>query len=476
MDFTAPTADWTAFDPDRDLPPLRARLAALEAAEGVTQVHFRVTEEILAHPGARRVPPVRHAGRVHGAALSPCGRYLAVGTSIEVPEGAWDAEYEDGGVLHVFELATGGRVGGITEPGALRGGIGWTDYPGAIRWSADSARLGLAYDTNMVGVWDAFSGDDEPLGAADTTYGGSSPPPFALAPDGRAAFIGVSAGEEHAVPGCLVPLADGEISWYPHEAPPRPAEGEPRLMSAVFGPAFEDSADDLFLDVEYVAGWSRDGTRVHIVDRRHLFAVDIATGLPLWIHEHGSGYVWWDEGAPPAAFSPDGARVAWYTGDRLFIADAATGGITAEFDREEAAVLVWGRDRLAVLGAEGIRIIDGDAETVRMPVAARIGRGMASDIVPLAWSPDGTRFAVVTGQGDVEVWDLDGAGEPAARFGAPADAVGLHWGDTLAVLGNERLGFRTPEGATVREVDLRDQPAAWSVGGRHAWPAHWEED
>ncbi|HEY1175393.1 MAG TPA: hypothetical protein VGF17_04495, partial [Phytomonospora sp.] len=301
-----------------------------------------------------QIPPIRHTGSVHGAALSPCGHYLAVGTGIEIPEGAWHTEYEDGGVLHVFELATGGRVAGIVEPGALRGGVGWTDYPGAIQWSADSARLGLAYDTNMVGVWDVFSGAQGPAATAYVTDGGNRPPSFALAPDGRRALIDLGPVDECGVPGILVPLDGGDLSWYHADADPAPAEGEPRLMASALGAPFEETPGESQLGMERAWGWDRDGTRVHVVDFHDVYAIDIATGRPLWIRQHGVDYSWWD-GVAPAAFSPDGTRVAWYTADRLHLADAATGRTTADLDREEAAVLVWGRDRPSTVDSSARR-------------------------------------------------------------------------------------------------------------------------
>lgn len=469
MDFTEPAADWTAFDPERDLVPLRARLTALEAAEGVTDVHRRVSARI---PGLRTLPPIVHKGDVQGAALSPCGRYLAVGFGIEVPEGAWHSEYEDGGTLRVFELASGGRVAGITEPGALRGGVGWTDFPGAVQWSADSSRIGLAYDTNEVGVWDAFASRSEPIASAGVTDGGNRPPPYALSPDGRLAFIGIGPLDGFAVPGCLVPMEKGEQAWYFGVSGYEPEEGLPRLMGRSLGPRYEQTPGEMELGVEWIQGWDRDGTRVHVVDFRDVYAVDIATGAPLWIHEHGMDYSWYDHEVP-ASFSADGTRVAWYTEDRLRIADAATGEILGDFEREGAAMLVWGAGRLAALSPDGIRILDGDRETHRLPVTAPIGRSVVAEIVPLTWSPDGKRLAVVTEDGPVEVWNLDAATEPAARFDGPENPDGVYWGDTLAILGRAHLRFCTPEGALVAEIALHDEPGARSVGGRHAWPAHW---
>ncbi|MEV0646993.1 hypothetical protein AB0I28_17180 [Phytomonospora sp. NPDC050363] len=264
------------------------------------------------------------------------------------------------------------------------------------------------------------------------------------------------------------------MDWYHSEDAPEPAEDEPRLMAAVLGPAFEASPGELELDVERVLGWDRDGTRVHCLGFADVYAVDVASGSLLWTVEHGLDHSWWDHHSIPAAFDPGGTRVAWYDAETLHIADAATGADAHVAEREDASLLVWsGGGRLAVGGPGGIRIFDQGGEAHRLPSVPVLEKAVVADMTGLAWSPDGQRLAVVTGDDAVEIWDLDGDPGRVASFDGPADAAAVYWGTALAVLSVERVLFCSPDGTPINEIEFADEPAGWSVAGKWGWPGEW---
>ncbi|RMI47853.1 hypothetical protein EBO15_00755 [Actinomadura harenae] len=301
-------ADWTSFAAERDLPPLRARLWKLEQDHGITDAHHFATRRIRDLADTRLQQPFGHVTEIESSAASPCGRYLATGSWV-------GDEYHRGGVLQIWETATGRCVNVLH---GVPGGVGWPDYDGAIQWSDDGTRVGLAYNTNQVGVFDPFAvgtGTTYPLASADVTDGSSRPPHWALAPDGRSAYV--ASGSPCAIRGCVVPLEAGDLFWLPNYAP----STHPYLLNGTLPDGVAE--DDLS-----VLGWSPDGARLHAYDARTKrdLAIDLATKEVTWAPENEaashaasgelSGALSGDtsgdtSGEPSVAVSVDGTRVTF---------------------------------------------------------------------------------------------------------------------------------------------------------------------
>ncbi|MFI9586443.1 BRCT domain-containing protein [Streptomyces sp. NPDC052236] len=264
-------ADWSAFVSERDLLPLRNRLQELERTHGVTEVHRFATEGIRSLGSTRLQHPFRHFTEIDHYAISPCGCYLATGS--------WCGDdYHRGGALQIWEIASGRCVNVLDR---IQGGVGWPGYDNTIQWSADSTRVGLAYHTNHVGVFDPFGGATHtyPIASAQVTNGASRPPGWALAPDGRRAFI--QSASPCAVKGCVVPLEAGDLLWMPEDAPPSHQYLLTEELPTEFG---EQEDDDAGLWLEGVS-WSRDGSRLLAYDakRRQTFAIDMTTKQMRWL-------------------------------------------------------------------------------------------------------------------------------------------------------------------------------------------------
>lgn len=254
-------ADWSAFAPERDLMPLRGRLQEWEPAFGVTEAHRYATDRIRGLGHTRLQHPFRHFTEIQDHAVSPCGRYLATGS--------WCGDdYHRGGVLQIWEIASGHCVNVLDR---IEGGVGWPGHEDTIQWSADSRRVGLAYHTNQIGVFDPF--DDAtytyPIASASVTDGGNRPPDWALAPDGRSAFI--ESASSSAVKGCVVPLEAGDLFWLPSYAPPR----HPYLLTETLPEEFGQQGDELWPEG---VSWSRDGGRLLMYDAKHrrTLAIDLS--------------------------------------------------------------------------------------------------------------------------------------------------------------------------------------------------------
>ncbi|MFD3525737.1 BRCT domain-containing protein [Streptomyces sp. NPDC058653] len=517
-------ADWSAFTPDRDLPPLRDRLLELERAEGVTEAHRLADRRVRASGEARLVHPYGHDAEIVGHALSPDGRYLATGSWVT-------QEYAEGGVLQIWEVAAGRCVNTVRR---IDGGIGWPEYKGTIQWSADSTRLAITHSTNRVGVWEPTAGSSAPIATVDVSGGDSRPSDFALSPDGREIYLHCGTNGDGGLQGCLLPLDRGTLRWLPH----RVTGDHPYLLSRSLPDAvreeferIESSGHEDFRDEDFGNGqwieapvWSPDGTRVF---GANALCVDAATREVIWYAP-----------ATIARFSPDGARVATVTDGRLYLRDTADGRIRGgPFALDGPCSLHWApgaAGRLAVLthgsdtAAPAVHLFDGDS---RAGSAAIPHPGWpdderwSGDRNAWAWAPDGDRAAFLTTGDTVEIWSFADPADGRRLRSLPAAGIGaVHWGadDILVLVGATDVRFvradtaeyrgdftflRVPEGPRPVEDLLADDfrgdlfaldGSTWAmtlgpddviapdggeaaldsvltraVGRRHSWPVRW---
>lgn len=449
-------ADWSAFSPKRDTVPLRAALHALERAHGVTDAHRLATARLRDAGALLRHSDVPH-GEVNGHALSPDGRHLAVGS--------WTGDdYDRGGVLQIFEVATGRCVHAID---GIMGGVGFPDYARSLQWSADGTRIALEYNTNATGVWDPFGTAREPI--ADAFFLASGRPlGMALAPDGRRALV--YGGRSGFLRNVIVAMHEGSVAGPPDAAP----EGtEPIEFGAPVSGESEETSSDEPRFVLHRAFWSRDGSRVYgeAWDACTAISLDVEKRQVSWMLRLEE-----DADAAPPEWSPDERLLAYQRGGRLVVADALTGETTAELPAYPGAdVLCWGPDgRLAVVDPAGgtVGIIDGTRGEHRHDLDVQIARSnpRGSDARSWAWSPDGEHAACVTAEGRIEIWSL-GARPERLRVldrvrlaaGQGEDGFGLEWpaADVLIAIGSHAVRFLRPgTGETVADHPFHHAPAA----------------
>ncbi|UGQ12158.1 hypothetical protein LO772_00675 [Yinghuangia sp. ASG 101] len=509
-------ADWSAFVPDRDLAALRTRLADLERRQGVTEAHRSATRRLCATGETSLWHPFGHDAEIVGHAMSPDGRHLATGS--------WypDGDYDAGGVLQIWDVASGRCVNTIRD---VDGGVGWPDYAGTIQWSADGSRLAVAYATNIVGLWNPAGDDDEPVATINVSDGNSRPSSFALSPDGHSVYHHCTTNGDGGLQGCIVPLDRGGLFWLPNRVQADHPYTMARQLPAGVREAIRQAeiADNVGEWIENPV-WSPDGTRLF---GTNAICVDARTRTVLWYTP-----------ATTAAPSPDGHRVAAATRDGLFFLDAADGHVQdGPFDLGTVCSLHWapGRpDRLAVAvarsgtSAPAVHIFDAGRHVGSVAVPHpqwQAGERWTGDRNAWSWAPDGERAACLTDTGTVEVWSFTDPAHPERLRTLPAEATcAVRWGadDTIVLPAERRVRFvraetgglvgdfaflRAPEGprpvegydayeferqffplddhtwamtlepdvvvAPPDREDALDAVLTWSVGRRHAWPVRW---
>ncbi|MEU7431034.1 BRCT domain-containing protein [Streptomyces sioyaensis] len=501
-----------------DLVALRARLLKLEREQGITEEHRAATRAVRERQGALLRHPYGHQVEINDYALSPCGRYLATGTLT-------GDDY--GGTLQIWEMATGRCVNVI----GIEGGIGRPGYERSIQWSDDSRRIGLAYNTDHIGVFHPFSPflGSVTLAECLITDGATRPVPWALAPDGRRVFV--NSGTPCEVGGCIVPMDSGELNWTSRDATPtHPFLLADRLREDLRTEEM-DAHDDVTLQADAWVRWSQDGTRLQAQGesrgRAEAFVIDVSSGQVSWLA--GIGEL--------AAWSPDD-RLLVHDDKGLRFLDAVTGKPNGKGTGQQGvSALQWGMrgdlPRLAALVGEGnasgtqpgVLIYDEDRFRYRLDVTP-VEEGMVyAD--SWAWAPSGNAGAWLTTDGRVEVWSLDGDEPQRLRtLDVPSEAGVLLWGadDVLVAMSPTTLRFlragsgevlgdftflhrpRVPkplgsnywffarkhfapddkawcavfeEGVVIapdgRGTEALDEVLAWTVDERLAWPVRWGE-
>ncbi|MEV0697524.1 hypothetical protein AB0I53_06340 [Saccharopolyspora sp. NPDC050389] len=447
-------ADWAAFAPERDLPPLREKLVALEREHGVTQAHRLATERLVAR-GARLRHPHAHPAYEAGGSfidfeLSPCGRHLATGR--------WDMMDAEAGVLQIWELSTGRAVNEIV----IDGGVGWSGDRDTVQWSADGTRLAVGFCTNQVGVWDPFGQSRNPFGCADVTDGNDSSATFALAPDGRRAYISMRTG--HEVMGCLAALDQGEVVYahqFQHVEGTQPEllpEPIPEEIKQLRGPSQigRDGEPDRYEWFFDRVRWSRDGTRLLGDSGPAVCAVDLPGGRMRWFARIGDTH--WNGLSMPVAWSPDDRLVAAVARGEsrgepgtLTVLDARTGDQIGESVEQAPGMLHWGMRgdaaRLAIVLPDGggVDVHDEDGRRCHLDIDVTEQIGMHENGMerPWAWDPAGDHGACLTADGQIDVWSLGDEPAHLRSIDAPEETTAVLWGadGVLAVIGENTLRF-----------------------------------
>ncbi|MFP2959418.1 WD40 repeat domain-containing protein [Myxococcus sp. 1LA] len=527
-------ADFGHFVASRDLPPLRARLRRLEYEQGLTEVHRRVSEKVLA-AGTRLVESPRYTGRPHCFALSPSGRHLAIASnSISLSS---DLAVEIlGGDLRVWELATG-RVVNVVGGKELSGWGGVRGQPDALQWSPSGEWLGCIANQVVVGVARAFD-STQPSFTVDVTRRWGSPPPWSAkrpetvanlghtpawcwSPDGTQLFVSTP-GPDKAL-GCVVPFRDGaafnedseEVRWCPARLDGESPKASPHTW----------------------VRWSADGTRVYGYCDAELDAekaqdepAPSASSLDV---QTGDFRYRIKDVTLPVAFSPDGALLA-YGAKRLELVDGHTGRKLATLSEEmdegdEATELVWSRDgrRLAVITYYDVYLFEEGGLLCRLRVDTLASSSVYRNApCRWAWSPDGAMGACLLQEGGFESWEVGRTPRLLRRLKGVGYLDGLIWGadDTLVGMGTHRLVFWDvkrghlrahysfdeepgrvlplddwnpwpegpapfiptergwaftrvlPDGTVVCPPEARERLAprlSFAVAGQYAWPWHW---
>ncbi|MBE1593681.1 hypothetical protein ACFPOI_23700 [Nonomuraea angiospora] len=423
--------DWSAFEPERDLLPLRDLLAGVEERHGVTGAHLLATERLRERGARLRHPYTRFGGGFQDYALSPCGRYLATG------RGLTKDDYDGTGPLQVWEMATGRVVNTID----VMYGVGWPGRRDTVQWSADGTRVALAFCTNNVGVWDPFGARTNPYGSADVTDGYDAAAVFALAPDGRRAYISMSS--EHEMMGCVAALDQGKVfynDYRHHNTGPEPA----MLTEPLPEEAKERLKDDYFSFRR--VRWSRDGGRLLGDDDTWAAVVDLPGGRMRWLALTAGPVAWSPDDRYAAALTPGRPR-------RLTVFDAGTGRPVGDPVAQAEGSLHWGmrgaEARLAVVVEDGggVDVLDAyGRHRYHLPIATtrRIGRYFHDGQErPWAWESAGDFGACLTADGRAEVWSLGGEPALVGSIETPDGTEAVLWGadGVLALIGAQTLRF-----------------------------------
>jgi WD40 repeat protein len=304
------------------------------------------------------------------------------------------------------------------------------------------ALVSVGYQTLVV----SEAGTGKELARFTGHVGSVSPPPFALAPDGRtvaardSGFFDPKPGPEG-----LVRIWDTRTGKELHRWPEDEAWGllavSPDGKRVVTAPGYggqdtafrvRDAATGKLL-LTVTEKWERLGSRRHYIRRgtdRVIFSADgrlLATAgsnVPVRVRDAATGALKWEDkehsqNVEALVFSPDGKLLAVQGADwSIRLLRVASGAECRSFRKEGhyPTAFVFSPDgrRLASGGREGTaRIWD-----VATGKELRCLRGHRGHVVCLAFSPDGRRLATGSADATVLTWDVsDLASTPAGQAG-----------------------------------------------------------
>ena len=458
--------DWKKASAEH-IDELDRALVAHFAVHGRTIAHDVATAALMKAKRAEVETNFPYRNPLVSWALSPDGVRLAVAE--------WVGEaYDEGSRLAIWDVDSGACVHWIRVPG----GVGWPHSADCLQWAPSGERLGLAFDTNGVGILDPDGKRYDPPAGCYVTDGWDQPPGWCWAPDNARMFVSCWETGGSRVPGCIATPSKHTIA-----------------------PTFMDhEEDERGLEPWDAMRW-RENVVVGFNDHDDAYAIDATTRTLLW-HEKIQG---------PRALSPDGTRLV-FGKRRMQMLDTATGepiDVPPHVGADAYVFAPDGRRLLAVTEGNNIRVIDGVEEEALLAVSVDPPDSALPDLKQVAWSSDSSRFACVTTDGVVEVWmvgrepkrvaSVDAGGCPGVFYGA---------NDTIVCASKDRLRFvRAADGGVIADHALFAFPATapaderlpfpdgdgWgyvvrttivskgdptnavhlSVARRHAWPIEW---
>lgn len=348
-----------------------------------------------------------HSADIESAARSPCGTYLATGSTS-------GPDMSDGHLI-LWDL----RDGALLQCHPIPGGLGWPDRVGGIQWRPDGAVLGLTYSTNALGVLDPFDPDAAIRGRWRVTNGWPYPPRWIWSPDGAQIYVACW-GPDSAM-GCFLQVDEPD-------RPERWAFSAPELDTLS---SLDWRAPDL------VTGW---------VSWNRCVGIDTATGAMRWTREV----------VAPALHNAAGEprlKPRWRY-------DHDTEVLIPSPDGRRVAALVRSASREAT---PGVHVFERGRRVAVLPAPLALLRP-SIDAPCFAWSPDGRGGALLRKDGVLEVWALDG--EPRRIAEVPVQGVrAVYYGANLGLVGTERILFLRPDGTEIAAYDNGPEIDEIEVGG-----------
>lgn len=394
-----------------------------------------------------------HEADIVAFGLSPDGSLLATGSWV-------GDDYERGGTLQIWDARTG-RVLNVLDP--IDGGVGWPDYRSSIQWSPSAKRtIALAFNTNGVGVFDAFGEAPIPRMSAYTTDGWSRPPGYTWSKKGDRIAIS-SWSERSYIPSCIVEVGDRDYDdntarWFARVDP-----SAKRATPSDDAPSEEDERP--FRDAARELHFDADGTTLFAHNGGHgqAWAVDLATGALTYLIKTGDTLFAWSRcDRYLASANSESCTVTFYdarSGEVLTTVAAAHAKGEDDDDDEEMGcrTLSWSAKgaRLFVIATDRVLLFEGTKPIASHEVELEVDTDF--DAWPAAWSPDGARIAWVRSDEDgeskrVEVHAVGADGLTHLTSVDVSDKVqGLLWNapDMIACMGKSIFeGVQIETGAT----------------------------
>lgn len=469
---TIPPIGYPTFSPDGSLiagTEPRDNLADTELATWDTDTGEKLlTFDHVASP----------RGRVSALAWSPDGATLAVGLweggvmVINLPSSAYPALLEglQGAVWSIAFNRDGSRI----AAGSVSGEPGETGPHGLAVWDVATRQVVFSLQPGAVGValspdggtlaatrgdhvslYDLASGAERATIAGNARHVAYSPQGdrLLIVADERVSLFDLAAGENHFLPGYLGRFLALALS--PDGSTLAASTGTGFYLYEVRTGDLQRVSEADHLVVSAIR-WPPGGDRLVLATGDTIYRLDLPTRELSLLAAFGD-----DRALTGIAVSPDGTRLAAgslvgeWEGGSITVWDLMTGSELASIQTHYVVGQVaWSPDGTRIAALTGHKE-DESSPSIRVVDAATLAElphlfGDAQPFGEIAWSPDGRLLVAVEREERVTAWDAR-TGETVWQITRPSDMCSFGWGVTFSPDGS----FLAIGGCEVYLVDAR---------------------
>lgn len=443
--------DWESLNEAAFL-KIRSTLELLEVKTGIEEVHHYFTECLL-DSGAWLRHQFAHEEKMSSFAMSPDGKYLAVGT--------WVGDnYEEDGTVQIWELATGRCVNLLKEH---YGGIGWPDYPYMLQWSANSRYLGAGLNTNTVAKLNPFSDSATPLASASITDGWSRPPAWTW--QGMEDAFAISCWHNSEIPVGIT--SNKQFDSY---------EDNAKWMAAKLASGIKELLGGNDLQPYKWCSSTPNGQFIYGYNNHsQVYGIDVKSKQVVWLKETGKS----------VGFSPSGAFMVYQDSDQLCLANIETGEVQSSMNcliAVKGIVFEGAGRRYAVYSEKSVLVYEETELIAELKLGTKLSQEhqFDSELRSVQFNSTGDKLLVLLDNNKAQVWCLK---EAIVLHEFDCNGDGIYWGDSIVGVGAYEISFYKEDGSLMLHCDkdlqakayneLYDQPKPLKVGKKD-WALKYE--
>ncbi len=437
------SSDWELFNLKSDFPILRNLMLKLEKENGITDLHYWVSEKLFSFEKKLK-HRFAHKSNMVGFSISPDGKHFA--TISWLQEGDWDGF----GDMVVWETETGKLIN--TTSG--EGGFGWMDNENLVKWSHNGKKIVAAHHTNAVAVFEPFTPNFDELCSEYVTDGMSRPPDFDFSGDDENIIVYCNA--ETQIGANKFKIGDSFVSGFyiDYDLDIDDWDERNEAIEAKLQEILQD--EDFSFDGDaFEVGktvWSK-GNLLWTLIQGHLFCFDAITG-EFKTAKKTSGFAYHLNANVGVIFDNAGYFIVFdlNTGDEIKRISSSLGnGRNVYLHNND-----FSPNGKRFIGSNGYAIDIEQLKILGNYISPKLAEASYddNDCKPTNWLQDSIHYALLRNDSFVEIWNME-TSQKIKEFEVFEEAVGIFAGNNgIVAVCCSKLGFYDLEGNEISIFDM----------------------